>query len=260
MFSNKKLQKYINDFELIKTITVNALKIKYKRSKLGLSWSLLNPIFNITVIALIFSHIMNMQYTDFAVFFFSGFLAWSLFSNSLVAASNCLVNNESLIKKAPINLMVFPLATVSVNVIEFLLALIVLTALLVLIGLKFSVAILFLPISFILLFLFTVGLALILSIMTAFFRDCAHIFIVIIQLWFYLTPVLYPKSFLSGKKELLQYINPMVTYIDLFRAPIFYGKMPVLNEILMAGALSCLALMLGFLIFNRYKSQVVFNL
>ena len=258
--SFRKFQSYINDFELIKTLTINTLKIKYKRSKLGLSWSMLNPIFNITVIALVFSRIMNMQYSEFAIFFFSGFLAWSLFANSLIASSNCLINNEMLIKKVPINLMIFPLVTVSVNVIEFMLALIVLTTLLLLVGLKFSIAILFLPISFLLLFFFTVGLAFIFSITTAFFRDCGHIFVVIIQLWFYLTPVLYPKSFLTGKRELLQSINPMVTYIDLFRTPIFYGQLPQTQEIEMAIILSALMFSLGLLIFNKYKSQVIFNL
>jgi len=83
---------------------------------------------------------------------------------------------------------------------------------------------------------------------------------VIIQLWFYLTPVLYPKSFLTGKRELLQYINPMVTYIDLFRTPIFYGQLPQTQEIEMAIILSALMFSLGLLIFNKYKSQVIFNL
>src|SRR6185503_5166740 len=121
VLSSGSLQKYINDIELIRTLTINSLKIKYKRSKLGLSWSMLNPVINITVIAFVFSHIMGMSYSEFAIFFFSGYLAWSLFASSFVSAANCLIANETLIKKVPINLMVFPLVTVSVHVVEFIL-------------------------------------------------------------------------------------------------------------------------------------------
>jgi ABC-type polysaccharide/polyol phosphate export permease len=255
-----KLQKTINDIELIRTLTINSLKIKYKRSKLGLSWSLLNPVINITVIAFVFSHIMGMAYSQFAIFFFSGYLAWGLFSSSFVSASNCLISNESLIKKVPINLMIFPLVTVSVHIVEFMLALIVLGMLLLLLGLKISFAILFLPISFLLLLLFTVGVAFIASVMTAFFRDCAHIFAVVVQLWFYLTPVLYPKTFLSGKREILRYLNPMVSYIDLFRAPIFYMTMPSWQEISVAVVLSISVFTLGVMVFNKFRSRIIFNL
>lgn len=259
-FLTPNLQKFINDMELIKTLTINSLKIKYKRSKLGLSWSMLNPIFNITVIAFVFSHIMGMTYAKFAIFFFSGFLAWNLYSGSVVAASNSLINNEALIKKVPINLIIFPLVSVGINIVEFMLSMFTLTMLLVLVGLKFSLAILFVPVAFILLLLFTTGLALMVSIMTSFFRDFAHIFFVIMQLWFYLTPVLYPKTFLQGKSQILKYINPMVLYIDLFRDPIANGQLPPYGEIISAIILSCCVLGMGILIFNKYKSQVIFKL
>lgn len=254
------LQKYANDFELIKTLTVNSLKIKYKRSKLGFSWSMLNPIFNLTVIAFVFSSIMGMTYGKFAIFYFSGFLAWNLYSSSVLSSANCLVNNESLIKKVPINLLIFPLVMVGVNVVEFLLALTTLTILLILLGMDFSAAILFLPISFGLLLFFTVGFSLIASVLTAFFRDFAHIFVVMMQLWFFLTPVLYPKHLLSGKRVILLYLNPMTVYIDLFRDPIAYNHLPSMQEVAIASALSLGVFSFGMMIFNKYKSQIVFNL
>lgn len=258
-FSKKNLQLYLNDFELIRTLTFNTLKIKYKRSKLGLSWSMLNPVFTITVIGFVFSSIMGMSYSKFIIFFFSGFLAWSLYANSLTNAANCLINNESLIKKAPINLMIFPLVTIGVNVIEFSLALSILSVLLFFIGLKFSYALLFLPISFILLLTFTVGMCLIASIITSFFRDFAHIFLVIIQLWFYLTPVIYPKTLLTGSRHILKY-NPMTIYIDLFRAPIADGQFPGQREIFIACLLSLVVFSVGILVFNKYKKEIVFKL
>lgn len=256
----KCISRFANDFELIKTLVINALKTKYKRSKLGLSWSMLNPILNITVVSFVFAQIMGMPYSKFVIFYFSGFLAWTLFSNSLLQSSSSLINNEGLIKKVPINLMIFPLVCIGTGLVEFLLSLIVLTFLLFFIGLQLTPALLFLPISLLLLVLFTTGVSLIFSVMTAFFRDIAYILTVIMQLWFYLTPVLYPKKFLLDRCKAFSFINPMVTYIDLFRDPIVNGHLPSNASIIMAVSLSVFFIVVGLAVFNKYKTQIIFKL
>jgi len=260
MAFSKRIQKLVNDIELVKTLTVNALKKKYKRSKLGLFWSMLNPILKVSVIALVFSHIINMSYTEFTIFFFSGFLAWNLFSESVLTASNSLLFNEYLIKKVPINLAIFPLVSIGINAVEFLLAMATVSLLLTFIGLKFSLALLFLPFAFLLLVCFSTGLVLLVSLMTAFFRDFSYIFLVLMQLWFYLTPILYPKDFLSGKIQWWLKLNPMTIYIDLFRNPIVYHQICSGNTIILASILSFTSLALGVTIFNKYKSDIVFKL
>ena len=233
-----KISKWLHDLELLKTFVINAFKVKYKRSKLGLSWSMLNPILNITVVSFVFSQVMGMPYQKFVVFYFSGFLAWTLFSSSLLQSANSLIVNEALIKKVPINLIIFPLTFVAVSTVEFLMGFAVLAILLFFLGLKLSMAFLFLPVSLLLLVMFSTGVCLIVSVLTSFYRDVAYILTVVVQLWFYLTPVLYPKKFLLAKSQILAMINPMVVYIDLFRDPIVNGILP--NRSVMMTAFFCL--------------------
>ena len=256
----KKFSRWLNDFELLKTFVVNTFKVKYKRSKLGLSWSMLNPILNITVVSFVFSQVMGMPYHQFVVFYFSGFLAWTLFSASLLQGANSFISNEGLIKKVPINLLVFPLASIGVSVVEFLLGFVTLAVLLLFLGLHISTAFLFLPVSLLLLVMFSTGVCLIVSVLTAFYRDVAYILTVVVQLWFYLTPVLYPKKFLLAKSQLLALLNPMVVYIDLFRDPIVNGVLPSKNSIGMATLLAIVFLYVGIIVFNKYKSQIIFKL
>jgi len=256
----KKNSQWFNDFELIKTFVINAFKVKYKRSKLGMSWSMLNPILNIIVVSSVFSQVMGMPYHTFVVFYFSGFLAWTLFSSALLQGANSLIVNETLIKKVPINLIIFPLTFVAVSTVEFLLGFFVLAILLCFLGLKVSIAFLFLPVSLLLLVMFSTGVCLLASVMTAFFRDVAYILTVVVQLWFYLTPVLYPKKFLVAKSHLLATLNPMVVYIDLFREPIVNDILPSPKTIGTAVVLSTILLYFGIMVFNKYKSKIIFEL
>lgn len=256
----KKISKWAHEFELIKTFVINAFKIKYKRSKLGLSWSMFNPILNITVVSFVFSQVMGMPYHQFVVFYFSGFLAWTLFSSALLQSSSSLIANEVLIKKVPINLIIFPLTAVAVSAVEFLLGFFILTILLFFLGLKINMAFLFLPLSLILLIMFSIGVCLIVSVLTAFYRDVAYILTVIVQLWFYLTPILYPKKFLLAKSQFLAFANPMVVYIDLFREPIVNSALPSRASIMIACVLSITLFYLGIKVFNRYKAKIIFEL
>ncbi|MDO8954807.1 MAG: ABC transporter permease [Gammaproteobacteria bacterium] len=256
----KQLHKLTKDFEIIKVLTKNALKIKYKRSKLGLIWSVLNPIFNIVVISFVFSRFSGTSFSKFVIFFFSGYLAWSFFSNSVLGATNSFIANESLIKKAPINLLIFPIVTIAVSFVEFMLSIFTLTIIALLFGMKITPALLIMPYAILALLAFTIGLALIVSVITAFFRDMVHIFSVFMQMWFYLTPVLYSKHILAGKASFLLYINPMAYYIDSFRQPVNNGDLPSLFTLLMMAVFAAASLLIGTMVFKKYRSRIIFGL
>jgi ABC-type polysaccharide/polyol phosphate export permease len=247
-------------FDIIRVMTFNALKIKYKRSTLGLSWSLLNPILNVSLIAIVFSQITKMTYSHFAIFFFPAFLAWNLFALAVVGSSMSMVANEGLIKKISINLLIYPISIIGVNVIEYVLAMVAMSVLLMFLGLRVTEAWLFLPVAFVLLMMFTVGLSMVVSVLTAYFRDFSYIFSVIIQLWFYLTPVLYPKHFLEGKAKFLLYINPMVNYVDMFRDPITHSAIPSIKVILAGAVTSVVMLLFGYWVFKTFSKNIVFRL
>ncbi|MDF2690498.1 MAG: type transporter [Gammaproteobacteria bacterium] len=256
----QKVRQWDKDLQIIKVLTINALKIKYKRSKLGLFWSILNPVLNIAVISFVFARLTSVSYSQFIIFYFSGYLAWSLFANSVTIGTNSFINNEALIKKVPINLFIFPAVSIGVSCVEFILATLALSVIALFLGLKISIALLILPYSLLSLLIFTAGVTLIVSVITAFFRDFAYIITVLIQLWFYLTPILYSKNILSGKAEFLLVINPMAYYIDLFREPIVYGTIPSFSTLAIALLFSLGFLAMGLAIFKKHRSRIIFGL
>lgn len=250
-------------FEIIKTLTFNHLKIKYKRTSLGFLWSLLNPLFSVGVISLVFATMLNMEFSKFVVTFFPAFLAWNYFANSINGATISIINNESLIRKTPINIMIFPIVNVAINFVEFVLTSAAFIIVLIAIGYQPSYHLVFLPISILYLTITAIGISLLVSVLATFMRDVGYLIGIFMQLWFYVSPVLYPKDFILGKHWLLDIfmsINPMVYFIELFRNPITYHT-ALSGELLIIGAiLSVTSLVAGTFVFNKYKYKLVYGL
>ena len=251
------------NLELIFTLTANHLKIKYKRTSLGFLWSLLNPLLSVGVISLVFSVIMGMPYREFVVMFFPAFMAWTMFSGSVLGATTSIINNEALIKKTPINIMIFPIVTVAINFVEFVLTFMAFILIAILIGYDPGLNLVFIPLSIVLLLVLSLGVALLVSVAATYFRDMAYLISILLQLWFYLSPVLYPKDFILGRMpivDLLMTFNPMVYFISLFRNPITYNKPLTLELIASVTMISVLTLIAGYVVFNKYRYQLVYRL
>lgn len=250
-------------YEIIKTLTFNHLKIKYKRTSLGFLWSFFNPLISVGVISLVFSAVMGMNYTNFVIMFFPAFLAWTFFSNSINGATTAILNNESLIRKTPINLMIFPIVNVAINFIEFILTSLAFIFVLTLIGYEPTYHLVYLPLSILFVTLISLGFAFIVSVVSTFLRDVGYLISVLLQLWFYLSPILYPKDFILGKYwfvDVFVSINPMTFVIEMFRNPITYHKGLSLDLVLTGVFFSTAILLLGIYIFNKYKYKLVYRL
>ena len=248
-----------NDCEIVKTLALNELKIKYKRNMLGFLWSMLNPILTISIISVVFSTLMDMKFTEFMLFLFPAFLAWNLFANSVNSSSLSLVTNENLIKKISINKLIFPSVSVTVSLIDYILSFLSLFLLAAILGYEFSLSLLTLPVAIILLLMFSTGFAFLISIATAHWRDMSHLFGVFLQFWFYLTPILYPKAKLTSIPLLLE-INPMVLYMDMFRMPVFEATFPPAGVYIKAALISSSVFFLGYVLFKRYEDNIVHRL
>lgn len=249
----------LNDFEIVKTLSFNELKLKYKRNMLGFAWSMLNPILSIGIIAIVFSSLMDMIFFDFLLFLFPAFLSWNFFANSVNSSALSLIVNEHFIKKVAINKFIFPAVVTTVNLIDFILSLSSLFVIAVLLGFKLNLALLSLPIALGLLMMFTLGLALIVSVANAYWRDLSHLVSVFMQFWFYLTPIIYPKARLTKIPFLLQ-INPMVIYVDMFRLPIYEAKVLPLEFYGAALLISSAVLATGYFTFLKYQNNIVYRL
>jgi ABC-type polysaccharide/polyol phosphate export permease len=245
--------------ELITLLVQRDLKVRYKRSVLGMGWTLLNPLLQMLVYTLVFSTIMKVGVPHFPVFLLSGLLPWTLVSVSITGSAHCLLNNQGLIRKVAVPQMVYPLAVVASKVVDLLLSLAPFAVLAVALGRPPTVEWLYLVPALVIATVFSVGLALLFSSLTVFYRDMRHLIDILIQVWFYVTPVLYPLEFLDKLPypwmRTLLLANPGTPIIRCFQVPLYEGRAPSAGVLGGATLSAVLVLALGLTFFLRHEDE-----
>lgn len=250
--------------ELIKNLVVRDLKVRYKNSVLGVLWSLLNPLLMTLVFTIVFT-LMLPQYEiqNYPVFFMCGFLPWSFLASSLSGATGSIVNNAHLIKKVYFPREILPLAEVLSNLINFSFALPVLFGLLLVFRIRLTPAILMLPLIMLAQTMFIMGMALLLSTANVFYRDTQHILEIVLQAWFFLTPIFYPIKVLPSSRIILgmtvdiqlwaRRLNPMASLVASYRDVLYWG-VPTGWDFLLRTLITCLLILIvGYLVFCRFS-------
>jgi ABC-type polysaccharide/polyol phosphate export permease len=248
--------------QLVAMLVVRELKVRYKRSVLGLLWTMLNPLLLMVVYTVVFATIMRTAERNFAIFVLSGLLPWLFFSVSLVQGLNSIIANQELIRKIRIPQAVFPLSVVGSNLVNFTLSLLPLLLLMAVLRQPISPALLFLPLAMLILAIFTTGATLLLATFTVFFRDVRHLTEVLLQMLLYLSPVFYDLQVLPQRDvwwfhalQLVLRLNPLSYLFALVRDPIFYGRLPAAQVVGVAIAAAALLLVIGFAVFQRLSPR-----
>lgn len=252
-----ELQKFAS---VLQQLVRQQLILRYRRTALGYLWTLINPLLMMSVTAIVFATLFKVELKTFAIFLFAGMIPWNFFNSAVVQSSSAFISNESLIRKIYLPKLLFPLSVTLGILIDSFLSFIALFLIIILLGGALSWSLIFVPIAFTLLFFFTFGLALIVSITTVFFRDLQYIMTVAMQALFFLTPVIYNKRMLAGKISWLVSMNPVAYFIELFRAPLVEAVFPSLSVIINAIVFALLSMALGVAIFIRYEKKIVFRL
>ena len=228
-----KLRELYAYWELAENLVIRDLKVRYKNSVLGFLWSLLNPLLLMLVFTIVFTIMLpNLAIPKFPVFVLCALLPWNFFNTSVLGGTTSIVSNGHLIKKVYFPREILPIAMVLSNFVNLLLALPVLFALIVFFRVPLNVSLVYLPLIMIVQVAFTIGMALILATLDVFYRDTGVIMEVIMQAWFFLTPVFYPVSLLPEWKvvrgialpirRLTYILNPMASIIASYRS-VLYG-------------------------------------
>lgn len=253
--------KEINQFRFVLLQLIRQqLILRYRRTVFGYLWTLLNPILMMTVTAVVFSALFKVDLKTFAVFLFAGMIPWNCFNSMVTQSATAFISNEGLIKKIYLPKLVFPLSICLSVLVDSMLSFIALMIIIFLISGQSSWALLFIPVAYILLFLFSFGIALIISTMTVFFRDMQHVIGIALQALFFLSPILYKTSSLAGKVAWIVKINPISAYIDLFRSPVNLGVLPETSVIVNASILSFLSVIIGLVFFMMQENKIVYRL
>lgn len=214
---------------LLFNFVVRNLKVKYRGSILGFFWTLLIPFAQILVFYFVYKVVMRVPVHDYLLFIVSGILPWVFFSATLNESFESLVGGQGLLTQVPVPIQAFPASAVVSNFINFMLSIPALMAVLAFSGADVSWrALLFLPLS-VLLFFFTYSLAFILASLFVIFRDLRHIFGIVLQLWMYCTPILYPVDMIPEKLRWTLYVNPLSGYFVAIRDVLVYNRLPDLN-------------------------------
>lgn len=236
------------------------ITLRYRRTLFGYLWTLFNPLLMMSVTAVVFSAIFKMDLKTYAVFLFSGIIAFNLFATIVAQCGQSLVNNEQLIKKIYIPKIFFPLSVSIAMLIDSLLMFISLFFIIIMIGGNISFSLMSLFPAYILLYFFALGIGLICSVISVYFRDLLHIITILMQALVFLSPVYYKPESLSNKVQWLIEFNPLTQFIELFRSPIFNGTIPAIEFYVQALAYAVLSLSAGIWFFNNHEQKVTFRM
>ena len=252
---------------LMTQIISRDFKVKYKRSVLGVVWSLLYPILMMTVMAIVFSQMFRFKVEgiNYLVYLMTGIIMFNYFSEATTTAMTSVVDNFLLINKVYIPKYIFPLAKCLFVGINFVLTLI---PWLVIIGLSyvglgeytchFNWAYLVLPYIFLCFFLFTVGIGLFLSCISVFLRDVFYIYGIVVTIWNYLTPVFYSTEILPAKLQLLIQFNPLYQYLTATRQVVLYEQVPSLSTLGILAGLGILSVLIGTIVFKKNQDKFIY--
>ena len=244
-------------YDLLFVLVARDMKLRYKRSVLGVAWSLLNPVAQLLVFYFIFGLVLPVNIPNYFSFLFSGVLAWGWFQSSLLLATSAIVDNRELIKRPGFPAAVLPTATVTSHLIHFLLALPILLLFLMLGGSRLTSTILVLPLVIAIQFILTLGLAYLVATFHVIFRDTQYLLSVLLQLLFFLTPVFYSASAIPVRYQSLYHLNPMVHLIEAYRTILIRGELPDCLSLLVLGVFATGLFFLSYMILRRANYHFV---
>lgn len=244
--------------DLLRNLVARDLTVRYKRSVIGFIWTMINPLINTIVLTIVFSTIFRFQVKDFIIYFLSGFLLWNFFAQSTVLASRCLLGGAAIYKKIYVPKSIFVFSIICSELVNFAFALIPLFLLLLIVRHALPLSLLFLPVSVLLIVMFTLGVAFLLSAGSVFFYDIIESYQILLLPWMYLTPIIYPLDIIPPKYLPLIKLNPMYYFVECFRAPLYGGNLPSWEILGVAAALSAISILLGYKVFIRLADDFIF--
>jgi lipopolysaccharide transport system permease protein len=237
--------------ELLYFLVWRDLKVRYKQTALGVAWVVLQPLLMTLVFNVFLGRIVKVPSNNipYAVFAYAGLTLWIFFSGAISITGNCLVTNAQLITKTYFPRLIIPLATILARLVDLAVALVILVLLVMYYRLSLSMEFLFAIPLILLLTLFALGFGLWMSAVNVKYRDVGLVLPVLIQLWMFASPIVYPLSQVPEKWRFIYSLNPLAGIFENFRAFLFGGK-PEWLSLLIAVAVTFVLLIYGVYIFQ----------
>jgi lipopolysaccharide transport system permease protein len=243
--------------DLLHTLTVHRIRVRYKQSILGIFWALLQPLSMMLIFTFVFSYITRVPSDGpYAIFAYTGLLPWTYFSSGLSNATNSLVSHSQFVTKVYFPREILPITYVAAALFDFLVASILLVALMIYFHVSLTINVLYLFPIIIVLTCFSLAMSFFFSATQVRFRDIGVAIPLMLQLWLFATPVIYPLNLVPQPLRPYYMLNPMVAVIDGFRQVTLRGSPPNLKPLLFSATVSLILLLVAYLYFKRIEATM----
>lgn len=246
--------------ELFMAMVRRDIVVRYKQTIIGVGWALFTPVVNMIVFTVIFNRVAKIQ-TDvpYPIFSYCGLLPWTLLASSLKTAVNSLVTNKNLITKVYFPRELLPFSCVVTSLVDFLIGSTILAALMIYYRISPAATVWFVPVLILIQLVFAAGVSLAISMANLWFRDVKYVFDVVLQLWMFATPVVYPVRNVGEPLHTILMLNPMTPIIEAYREVILNGQLPAPGPLGAATAASIGLFALAWLLFHRAEYKFAEN-
>jgi lipopolysaccharide transport system permease protein len=243
--------------ELFYFLTWRDIKVRYKQTALGAAWAILQPLVTMLIFSYFFGQLVKVPSDGlpYPIFAYTGLLTWTFFSNSVTLASNSLVANSGLIAKVYFPRMIIPGATVAGTLVDFAIAGVLLIPLAVYYGVTPGWPVVLVPVLMLLTTLLALGVGMLVSALAVRYRDVRYVLPFAIQVWFFVTPIIYPSSLVPTEHRWLLALNPLTGIVDGYRAALFGRPLPW-PQLALSAAMAVVLLLAAAAAFKRAERSL----
>lgn len=250
----KALKELYEYRQMIYSLVRKDLRGRYKGSVLGFLWTFINPLLQLVVYTLVFSVIMRSGHDQYYIYLFVALVPWIFFSSCVTGGSSSILMNKDMIKKIYFPREIMPISYVTSAFVNMLFSFIVIFGVLIVSGFGINpVALLFLPIIMIVEYILCLGIALIASAITVYFRDLEYILGIVSMAWTYLTPVMYGIEDVPEKLQPFLNMNPMTPIVVAYRDILYYKHIPHVSTLIWAFVLGVAIVVIGYVLFRKLQ-------
>ena len=244
-------------WDLLRSLVDRDMKLMYKRSTLGIAWTLISPLLQLLVFIFVFQVIIKIDIPQYASYVFTGLLVWNWFQTCLFQATGVIISSRALIRQPGFPNVILPIIVVTTGLIHFVLALPILFVFLLIDGVRLTPLVFLLPLLQLLQFGLTVACSYLLAALNVTFRDTQHTLGVLLQFLFYLTPIFYEASTIPDGYRQIYELNPMVPIVESYRQILMRGQQPDWMALAIVAAMTLILLPVGYKVFKRQSLKFI---
>ena len=250
------------DRYILQQLVTKDFKLRYRRSILGVVWSVLNPLLMMIIMSFVFQYFLRSNLEHYSLYLIVGNITFALMNDATNGGLRSIIDASSLLKKVKVDRWVFPVQKVFSAAVNFAFSLIAVAIVMVFDGVMPTIHVLWFVVGLVLVMLFSIGIGLFIGALAVFFRDMIHLWSVVLTAWTYLTPIFWDLSLLTNASapRIVVWIvkaNPMYNYLEIMRSAFVYQNNPSVTVLALAAIWAVIALVIGIAVFKKTEHKFI---